>query len=156
MIAFSFLLAPSRSGNQRREYSQDATDPQSRGHHLWDGCLDVILIADGDNGRDWSRPGHPLSSDGAGLLKRLDAIRITGFVLQRYGLENYFTRAAVDAVLGAAVAQHFSLADDAKAGDVPGYPKARNGDIAAAMTLADLSGSDLHDILNEIRKRAEW
>lgn len=50
----------------------------------------------------------------------------------------------------------FSLADDAKAGDVPGYPKARNGDIAAAMTLADLSGSDLHDILNEIRKRAEW
>lgn len=123
---------------------------------LWDGCLDVILIADGDNGRDWNRPGRPLSTDGADLLRRLDAIGVTGFVLQRYGLENYFTRAAVDAVLGAAVGQHFPLADDAKAGDVPGYPKGRNGDIAAAMTLADLSGSDLHDILNEIRKRVEW
>ena len=123
---------------------------------LWDGCLDVILIADGDNGRDWNRPGRPLSTDGADLLRRLDAIGVTGFVLQRYGLENYFTRAAVDAVLGAAVAQHFPLADDGKAGDVPGYPKGRNGDIAAAMTLADLSGSDLYDILNEIRKRVEW
>lgn len=123
---------------------------------LWDGCLDVILIADGDNGRDWTRAGRPLSSDGADLLRRLDAIGVTGFVLQRYGLENYFTRAAVDAVLGAAIAQHFPLADDGKAGDVPGYPKGRNGDIAAKMTLADLSGSDLHDILNEIRKRADW
>lgn len=123
---------------------------------LWDGCLDVILVADGDNGRDWNRPGRPLSSDGADLFKRLDAIGVTGFVLQRYGLENYFTRAAVDAVLGPAVAQHFPLPDDGRAGDVPGYPKGRNGDIAAAMTLADLSGSDLHDILNEIRKRVEW
>jgi hypothetical protein len=77
-------------------------------------------------------------------------------VLQRYGLENYFTRAAVDAVLGAAVAQHFPLADDGRAGDVPGYPKGRNGDIAAAMTLAELSGSDLYEILNEIRMRVEW
>ena len=123
---------------------------------LWDGCLDVILIADGDNGRDWSRPGLPLSTDGADLLRRLQAIGVTGFVLQRYGLENCFTRAAVDTVLGTTIAQYFPLADDAKALDVPGYPKGRNGDIAAAMTLADLSGSDLHDILNEIRKRVEW
>ncbi len=123
---------------------------------LWDGCLDVILIADGDNGRDWSRPGRPLSADGANLLRRLEAIGVKGFVLQRYGLENYFTRAAVDTVLGTVIAQYFPLADDAKALEVPGYPKGRNGDIAAAMTLTDLSGSDLHDILNEIRKRVEW
>lgn len=123
---------------------------------LWDGCLDVILIADGDNGRDWGRPSRPLSTDGADLLRRLQAIGVTGFVLQRYGLENYFTRAAVDTVLGTTIAQHFPLADDAKALDVPGYPKGRNGDIAAAMTLAELSGSDLYDILNEIRKRVEW
>jgi hypothetical protein len=131
-------------------------NPEFPFERLWDGCLDVVLIADGDNGRDWSRPGRPLSNDGAELLRRLNTIGVTGFVLQRYGLENYFTRAAVDAVLGAAVAQHFPLADDGKAGDVPGYPKGRNGDIAAAMTFADLSGSDLHDILNEIRKRVEW
>ena len=45
---------------------------------LWDGCLDVILIADGDNGRDSeSALGRPLSTDGADLLRRLDAIGVS-------------------------------------------------------------------------------
>jgi hypothetical protein len=123
---------------------------------LWDGCLDILLIADGDNGRDWSRPERPLSPVGAALIKRLEALGVTGFVLQRYGLENYFSKAAVQAVLGPAVAQHFPLADDAKGADVPGYSKGRNGEIAAAMTLDDLRGSDLHFILQEIKQRVEW
>ncbi len=123
---------------------------------LWDGCLDVVLVADGDNGRDWSRPDRPLSPVGAALSKRLEAIGVRGFVLQRYGLENYFSKAAVQAVLGPAVAQHFPLADDAKAVTVPGYSKGRNGEIAAAMTLDDLHGTDLHHILQEIKQRVEW
>lgn len=123
---------------------------------LWDGCLDVVLVADGDNGRDWSRPDRPLSPVGVSLIKRLEAIGIRGFVLQRYGLENYFSKAAVQAVFGPAVAQHFPLPDDAKGADVPGYSKGRNGEIAAAMTLNDLLGSDLHHILQEIKQRVEW
>jgi hypothetical protein len=47
------------------------------------------------------------------------------------------------------------LADDAKGADVPGYSKGRNGEIAAAMTLDGLRGSDLHYILQEIKQRVE-
>jgi hypothetical protein len=49
------------------------------------------------------------------------------------------------------------VADDDKATtDVLGYSKGRNGEIAAAMTLGDLRGSDLHDRLGEVKQRVEW
>jgi hypothetical protein len=105
---------------------------------LWDGCLDVVVIADGDNGRDWTRPERPLSEPGRSLMKRLNAVGVTGFILTRYGIEDYFSKAAVEALLGPAVAQSFPLADSARAGDISGYTKDSNSRIAEQMTLDDL------------------
>lgn len=122
---------------------------------LWDGCLDVIVVADGDNGRDWNRTDRPLSDAGKALIKRLTAVGITGFVLNRYGLENYFSTTAVEAVLGTAVGQHFPLADSGAASAVVGYSKDSNGAIAERMILGDLKGTDLYDILEEVRQRVD-
>jgi len=120
---------------------------------LWDGCLDVVVIADGDNGRDWTRADRPLSQIGTILMKRLEAVGVTGFVLKRYGLENYFSRAAVEAVLGPSVARQFPLGDETRASDIPGYSKGSNGRIADNMSLDDLKNTDLCEILEEIRRR---
>jgi hypothetical protein len=122
---------------------------------LWDGCLDVIVVADGDNGRDWSKADRPLSETGKVLMKRLATVGITGFVLNRYGLENYYSKAAVEAVLGSAVAHAFPLADNGPANAIAGYSKDSNGAIAERMTLDDLKGTDLYDVLEEIRKRVD-
>lgn len=120
---------------------------------LWDGCLDVVVIADGDNGRDWTRAERPLSQIGMALMRRLEAVGVTGFVLKRYGLENYFSRAAVAAVLGPSVADHFPLGDETRASDIPGYSKGSNGRIADNMSLDDLKNTDLFEILQEISRR---
>jgi hypothetical protein len=64
-----------------------------------------VVIADGDNGRDRARFDRPLSEAGRILTKRLEAVSVTGFVLKRYGIEDYFYKAAVEAVLGAVVAR---------------------------------------------------
>ncbi len=120
---------------------------------LWDGCLDVLVIADGDNGRDWSHPDRPLSDAGKALMKRLEAVGITGFVLKRYGLENYFSKRAVEAVLGSAVAHSFPLADDAPAHGITGYSKDSNGGIGERMSHDDLKGTDLYDVLAELERR---
>ncbi len=122
---------------------------------LWDGCLDVVVIADGDNGRDWTRADRALSDVGKSLMKRLEDVGVTGFVLNRYGIENYFSKAAVEAVLGPIVAQHFPLPDSAPASGIPGYSKDSNGRIAEHMLLDHLKGTDLADILEELRRRVD-
>lgn len=122
---------------------------------LWDGCLDVVVIADGDYGRDWTRTDRPLSDAGQALVRRLGAAGVSGFVLERYGIENYFEKAAVELVLGPTVAQAFPLADSMRAAEIPGYSKDSNGRIADQMKVDDLKGTDLYDILQELRRRVE-
>jgi hypothetical protein len=122
---------------------------------LWDGCLDVVLIADGDNGRDWTRSDRMLSDAGNILMKRLKVIGVSGFILKRYGIENYFPKNAVEAVCGKLIAQSFPLTDHARAAEIPGYSKESNSRIADHMSLADLEGTDLLDIIQELRRRVE-
>jgi len=93
-------------------------------HSLWQAAGQGLALGDGDNGRDWSRPARPLSADGATLIKPLEVIGVRGFVLQQYGLENYFSKAAVQAVLGLAVAQYFLWPTMPRPTEVPGYSKA--------------------------------
>jgi hypothetical protein len=88
-------------------------------------------------------------------MRRLETTGVTGLVLKRYGLENYFSKAAVEAVFGPSVGHHFPLTDDAKAGDKPGYSKGSNGRIVERISLTDLKNTDLHEIPEEIRRRAE-
>ncbi len=120
---------------------------------LWDGCLDVVLIADGDNGRDWTKPDRPLSESGRSLTGRLEAAGVAGFILNRYGIENYFTKGAVETVAGPTVAQSFPLGDSVRAGDIAGYSKDNNKQIAQAMALDDLKGTDLYTVLQELQQR---
>jgi hypothetical protein len=53
------------------------------------------------------------------------------------------------------LAQSFPLADSARASDIAGYSKDSNSRIAEHMTLDDLRGTDLFDIIEELRRRVE-
>jgi hypothetical protein len=56
--------------------------------------------------------------------------------------------------MGAGAGQYFPV-DPARGvtGQIPGYNKRMNGDLAKATDLKDLSGTDLRSLLEDIRKR---
>jgi len=122
---------------------------------LWDGCRDVVMIMDGDKGRWLSEPGRPLSPNGVRLQSRLEAVGIKLHVLMRYGIENYFTQKAMEAVLGQDLSDHFPL-DETRpvAEQIPdGWDKNRNAAVFEHMSLQDLGGTDLAEICEDIARR---
>ncbi len=122
---------------------------------LADGCYDLIVVMDGDRGRDMALAERPISAVGRNVERLLRAVGIDLRILERYGLENYFSRAALEAVVGGDHSAHFQLPVDGPVqGLVPGFSKAQNGAIAAAMSIQDLRGTDLETILLEIEHRA--
>jgi hypothetical protein len=129
--------------------------PEWKPTGLWDGCHDLIVILDGDRARDFSKAKRPLRSEIAAVTRKLKHAGIDYVILERYALENYFSQSAYEKVFGPQVAQYFPL-DDGKsvASQIPTYQKTRNGDLAAATSLADLTGTDLLDALKSIEKRA--
>jgi hypothetical protein len=127
------------------------SSPQWRAESLLAGCRDTLVLLDGDNGRDYAVHGHPLSARSASVRHRLAEAGIDVVVLRGYGIENYFTRAAVEVAHGPALAAQFPLADD---GRPVGIPKNRNHLVADQMTLADLAGSDLLTFLESVSARS--
>ena len=128
-----------------------AASPQWRAESLLPGCRDTLVLLDGDNGRDYTVGGHPLSAGSASVRRRLADVGIDVVVLRGYGIENYFTRAAVEAVHGSALAAQFPLTAD---GRPVGISKNRNHLVADRMTLADLAGSDLLAFLESVSARS--
>jgi hypothetical protein len=74
-------------------------------------CNEAVIIMDGHNGRDMKKPGRPLTK-----LARAEQAKLRGFpikliVLQRYGVENYFTQSAVETALSKDLSRYFPIPD---------------------------------------------
>lgn len=129
---------------------------------------------DGDNGRNLRKASKPLTEQARGAVRRFQGYPITLHVLERYGIENYFPRAACEQVLGRDLSGYFPIP-----GDVPimkhfsepqtwmqriirwltggrpqtFYRKAFNEQIAQRLQLADIDNTDLRAILDSIQRQ---
>ena len=65
-----------------------------------DGCREAVLIMDGDVGRVFDKPGAPYSPEARRAFTTFEQRPIHLFVLERYGIENYFAQRAVERVAG--------------------------------------------------------
>jgi hypothetical protein len=123
---------------------------------LGDGCSDVLMLLDGDRARDWSKAGHPIRPEPEirDVVRKFEEYRIPYHILERYAFENYFPQSAYEKVMGAGVAKQFPLDPASSVTDqIPGYNKKMNGALADATSTADLAGTDLGSILEQIRRR---
>jgi hypothetical protein len=139
---------------------------------------------DGDEGRLLQKPGKPLTKLAKAEQARLSAHAITFRVLERYGIENYFPRAAMERIVKVDVSSYFPIPDHvpvalylseeyrtlwfhirlvvAKIFKLPLpsparplYAKSRNKDIAELISLdVDLRGTDLGAVVMEAAQRA--
>jgi len=73
-------------------------------------------------------------------------------VLERYGIENYFSQAACESVLGLDLSSVFPLPPFERV-QIPNWNKNRNAAIATTMELEDLRGTDLREFLDIVGAR---
>jgi hypothetical protein len=148
------------------------------------GSSAVIVIMDGDQGREFAKQGRPLTAIAKEQKSRLARHGIDLYVLRRYGIENYLPRHAVERVLGLNLSAYFPvpehvpfaehLSEDNKrlryqfrrwiASKLdlkmpqprrPLYSKSQNRDVARHINLqADLAGTDLFKMVQSIVERA--
>jgi hypothetical protein len=121
-----------------------------------EGFQHVLLVLDGDNGRDLSAPKHPIKPGIQRLIDTLEQVGVPVRVLDRYGIENYFTQGAIEDVLGRDLGSSFQM-DKARAlaDQIGGYDKNRNAEVINRMSMKDFEGTDLNDILDDLRSRIE-
>lgn len=125
-----------------------------RADRLADGCHDLIVLLDGDKGRDWTTAGYPPSHDGERVRQKLANAGVDLVVLERYGIENYFSQAACEAVLGGDLSALFPF-QPYQAPRLPNHNKNQNPTIARQMSLNDLAGTDLLIFLNDVAARSQ-
>jgi hypothetical protein len=129
------------------------------------GAKEAIVVMDGDNGRKLDAQPPPLTDLAREQTARLRAAGVELRILERYGIENYFPRQAVEMVLQRDLASFFPLPHNVPIADhlseIVGverrtfYPKSRNRDVVAHIDLdRDLAGSDLRTFIYEIAERA--
>jgi hypothetical protein len=148
------------------------------------GSKAVIIVMDGDQGRELMKHDQPLTDLAEEQESRLARYGIDLYVLRRYGIENYLPRHAVERVVGMDLSGYFPVPEhvpftehlsrdnkglryrfrrwvasklDLKMPQPrhPLYSKSRNGDVAKLIELqADLAGTDLFDIVRVIAERA--
>jgi len=141
-----------------------------------DGCRQAIMILDGDRGRKRTKP-EELSDDAKKLQRRFAKYPLQLKILRRYGIENYFPRHAIETVLGRQLPDaYFPIPFDVGIEDHFREPQAwwqrlrnflcrrkprgyygkhLNERTAQHVTLADIAGTDLATILNEIKQAAD-
>jgi hypothetical protein len=147
------------------------------------GSKAVIIVMDGDQGRNLSKPDRPLTDETQEQERRFAKHGIVLHVLRRYGIENYFPQRSVERVLGMDLSAYFPvpehvpftqhLSQDSKGPwyrfrrwvalklDLkmpqprqPLYSKSRNHEVAKFMTLDDIAGTDLFEVVHAIARRA--
>jgi hypothetical protein len=125
------------------------------------GAKEAIVVMDGDNGRKLDVQPPPLTDLAREQTARLKAGGVELRVLERYGIENYFPRGAVERVLERDLSSFFPLPPDVsitnhlvdteKGERRPFYSKSRNRDVVANIDLdRDLAGTDLRAIIHDI------
>ena len=126
-----------------------------------DGCREAVLIMDGDVGRVFDKPGAPLSSDARKAFSAFQQRPIHLFVLERYGIENYFTQHAVEEVTGRDLTGRWPLPPDeeitgylAEADGSRFYSKSMNVEVAKRMSVSDVTSTDLGTILQNVCQMA--
>jgi hypothetical protein len=126
-----------------------------------DGCREAVIIMDGDNGREYGKPKLRFSPDARAAFRAFKHRPIHLCVLERYGIENYFTQTAVECVSNQNLAGQWPLPADkpipAYLTDASGnrfYSKTKNADVASRMSFADIEATDLGRILRQIRELA--
>lgn len=131
---------------------------------------------DGDNGRHLRRPKKPFTNDAKEIFRRFKGHPLTLYVLQRYGIENYFPKNACETVLQRDLTAYFPIPYHAKAEDhfcdpkpywprwlnrfrkkkpVPFYRKELNEQVARHLTMKDVEDTDLATIIQAIKQQAE-
>jgi adenylate kinase family enzyme len=149
-----------------------------------DGCREAIIVMDGDNGRVLTKRQKPLTPAAKNAYRSLSSLPIRLYVLERYGIENYFPRSGCEKVLGRDLARYFPIPDHMRIIDhfsepfvaascwgnvvrtirkVTGrgmksfFPKnaATNEAIAHEMSASDIVKTDLEAIVIAIRIKAQ-
>jgi hypothetical protein len=95
-------------------------DPHSFEH----GCKESFIVMDGDLGRRFDRKDRPLTKLAREQERRLAACPVELHVLKRYGIENYFPKAILEAVIGRDLTPFFPIPDHVA---VTEYLKDSNG-----------------------------
>jgi hypothetical protein len=127
--------------------------PNWRPDRLRDGCHDLIVLLDGDRGRDLGIAGQPLNANAIRVRQILEQVGVELFVLERYAIENYFGQAACEAFYGGNLSAIFPLPTHTAA-PIPNHNKNNNRHIARHMSVGDLAGTDLLTILEEVVARS--
>ncbi len=140
-----------------------------------DGCRQAIIIMDGDEGRKLKKNNRPLSQQAKDLQRRFANHPVRLEVLERYGIENYLPQHAYETVLGRNLSGYFPLPDKKieehfrepqpllqriintlrKRTTPSFYQKRLNEQVATHLTAADIDGTDLARIINDIHAAAE-
>jgi gamma-glutamylcyclotransferase (GGCT)/AIG2-like uncharacterized protein YtfP len=158
-----------------------AKDPHSFEH----GSKEAFVVMDGDQGRRFDRPSRPPTKLARDQAKRFVGLPVELHVLQRYGIENYFPQAALEAVVGRDLTPFFPIPDHVSVreylkDDGPSwwqvikrflisrlhlkmkltgrslYAKSANERVAQLLVVdRDLSGTDLATIIHLIAERAK-
>jgi hypothetical protein len=125
-------------------------------HAFLRGAKEAIVIMDGDNGRKLDKEDRPYTQQAKEQEKRFQAAGVELRILRRYGIENYFPRHALEAVLQRDLASYFPVPEtEALTDHVPFYSKGRNADVVSRIDLErDLAVTDLHTIIHEIAAKA--
>jgi len=140
-----------------------------------DGCRQAVIIMDGDEGRKLNKPKRPLTQPAKDLQRRFANHPLKLQILQRYGIEHYLPRHAYEAVLGRNLSTYFPMPDKKmeehfvepqtlwqrlinrlRGRKIPSfYQKRLNEHVAAHLTMADITGTDLAKIINDVHDAAE-
>jgi len=140
-----------------------------------DGCRQAIIIMDGDVGRKLDNPTRPLTHAAKDLQRRFAKHPLKLQILERYGIENYLPQNAYEAVLGRDLSAYFPLPDKKmedhfqepqtlwqrlincirRRKSSSFYRKQLNEQVAAHLKMADLTGTDLARIINEVHDAAK-
>jgi hypothetical protein len=129
------------------------------------GAKEVIVVMDGDRGRELSKEGMPFTDLAREQEARLRAAGMELRVLERYGIENYFPQKALESVLNKDLSSYFPLPHDVPVVDHlrerntsphrPLYSKSRNCEVVTHVDLElDLAGTDLRTVIHEIAEMA--
>ena len=158
---------------------------QSRPPERWiDGCREAVIIMDGDCGRRLNKRRKPYTETAKNALSAFSTFPITLYVLERYGIENYFTRTALESVTGRDLSAFMPIPEAISVEDhlvdsrgrfhrfvtrkaswlftlwrhgTPRsfYRKDLNVDVARRLTNADIEATDLGGVLRDVAARYE-
>ncbi len=90
------------------------------------------------------------------LIDKIESSGVSVRILNRYGIENYFSRTALERVLGRDLSGQFPL-DQTRSilKQINGYDKSMAVDVLKHLAASDFDGTDVAIVIEEIQKHIE-